>query len=71
MYITSWLGLILIHLAKKTQMALLFIKKVKILTKYSNFSKVFSKKKVLKLLDIPNLNQYAIKLKKVNNHYIS
>lgn len=37
----------LMHLAKKAQIALLLIKNVKILSKYSEFLNVFSKKKAL------------------------
>lgn len=36
--------------------------KVKILTKYSDFSNVFLEKKALVLLEITELNQYVIKL---------
>lgn len=60
--ISQNLGLILIYLAKKTQIVLLSTKKVKILAQYSDFLDVFSKKNVLILLEITNLNQYAIKL---------
>ena len=51
-----------IHLAQEAQIALLVAKKVKILTKYSDFSDVFLKKKALILSEATKLNQYAIKL---------
>ena len=41
---------------------MLLAKKVKIPTKYSNFSDVFSEKKTLVLLRLIKLNQHAIKL---------
>lgn len=56
------LSSILIHLTKKAQSALLLTKKVKIPTKYSDFSDIFLKKKSLVLPKITKLNQYAIKL---------
>ena len=63
MYITSFsLNLIPIYPAQKAQIALLVTKKVKIPTKYSDFSDVFLKEKALILLKITKLNQYAIKL---------
>lgn len=48
--------IISIHLAKKTKIALLITKKVKILDKYSDFSDMFSKKRALVLLEITKLN---------------
>lgn len=56
MQVTFWLGLILIYPAKKTQIVLLLTKKIKILTKYSDFSDVFLEFFFLKLLKIINLN---------------
>lgn len=50
------LNLILIYLVKKAQIALLIIKKVIILEKYSYFAYVFLKNKILLLLEITNLN---------------
>ena len=50
----------LIYLAKKAQIALLLAEKVKISTKYSDFSDVFSEKKASTLLELIKLNQYAI-----------
>lgn len=56
-HMTSFnLSLILIHLAKKAQIILLFTKKVTIYNKYSDFSNNFLKKKLLILLKISNLN---------------
>lgn len=43
---------------------MLLTKKIQILSKYSDFSNVFLKKKTLKLLKMTNFNQYTIKLKK-------
>ena len=51
-----------IHLAKKTQIALLVAEKVKILTKYSDFLDVFLEEKALILSEVIELNQYAIEL---------
>ena len=51
-----------IHPARKAQIALLVTKEVKISTKYSDFSDVFLKKKTLILLEVTELNQYAIEL---------
>lgn len=51
-----------IHLAKKAQIALLITKKMKILTEYLDFSNIFSKKRALVLSEITNINQYTIEL---------
>ena len=57
MYMTSLsLNLMLIHPAQEAQIALLVIKKVQILSKYSNFLDVFLKKKALILLKTIDLN---------------
>lgn len=64
MYIISWISFILIHLAKKAQITFLFIEKVKISAKYSNFSNIFLKKTTLVLPKIISLNQYIIELQK-------
>ena len=61
MYMT-FLFIIAIHLARKAQITLLVAKKVKILTKYSDFSDVFLEEKALILLKATKLNQHAIKL---------
>ena len=45
----------LIYLAQEAQIALLVVKIVKILIKYSDFSDVFLKKKTLNLSKITNL----------------
>lgn len=50
------LSLMLIHLAKKSQIVLLLTKKLTILEKYSDFFNVFSKEKILVLLKIIKLN---------------
>ena len=55
MHITFLLTIV-IHLAKKAQITLLVAKKVKIPTKYSDFSDIFSKEKVLILLEATKLN---------------
>lgn len=55
-HITSWLSLMTIYLARKTQVALLFIKKLKNLVKYLVFSNVFSEKKALMLSKITKLD---------------
>ena len=60
----SFLLIIVIYLAKKTQITLLVVKKIKISSKYSDFLDFFLKKKVLSLSVATNLNQYAIKLQK-------
>lgn len=49
-----------INLDGKTQIASLFIKKVTILNKYSDFADFFSKKKALLLPEQTKLNKYAI-----------
>lgn len=54
--------MILVYPAWKAQIALLLTKKVKITTKYLDFSNVFSEKKALVLLKLTELNQYAIEL---------
>ena len=51
-----------IYPAREAQIALLVAKGLKIPTKYSDFSNVFSEEKVLILPEIIELNQYAIKL---------
>lgn len=61
----------LIYLVKKIQIVLFFTKKVKILIKYLNFSNIFLEKKVLKLVNITDLNQYTIKLEKISNYFIN
>ena len=58
----TFLLTIAIYPAKKTQIILLIIKKVKILTKYLNFSDVFLEEKALELLKITMLNQHNIEL---------
>lgn len=58
------LSSMLIHPAKKTQIASLITKKVKISAKYSDFNNVFLKKKTLVLPKIIKLNQHAIELQK-------
>ena len=60
-HVTSLLTM-LIHPAREAQIALLVAKKVKILTKYSDFSDVFLEEKALILPKTTKLNQYAIKL---------
>ena len=54
------LNLILIHLARKTQIALLAIEKMQILSEYLDFLDVFLERKALILLEATNLNQHAI-----------
>ena len=56
------LNSMLIYPAREAQIALLVAKKVKILTKYSDFSDVFSEKKASILSEATELNQHAIKL---------
>ena len=51
-----------IHPAKEAQIALLVTEKVKILTKYSDFSDIFLEKQTSILLKTIKLNQYAIEL---------
>ena len=53
-----------IHPAQEAQIALLVAKEVKIPTKYSDFSDVFSEEKALILPKAIKLNQIAIKLQK-------
>ena len=52
----TFLSIISIYLAKEDLMALLVVKKVKVLTEYSNFSDVFLKQKASILLKITKLN---------------
>lgn len=58
------LSSILIHLARKSQIVSLIAKEEKIPAKYSDILEIFSEKKVLMLLELIELNQYAIKLQK-------
>ena len=58
------LNSISIHPAQEAQIALLVIEEIKIPTKYSDFSDVFSKEKALILPKITKLNQHAIELQK-------
>ena len=51
-----------IHLARKSQIALLIAKKVTVLAKYSDFANIFSKKSSEMLLKYAGINGYAIKL---------
>ena len=60
-YIISLLPMA-IYQARKTQIALLISKKVKITAKYSDFSNVFSEEKVLVLPELSKPNQYTINL---------
>ena len=50
-----------IHPAQEAQIALLVIKKIQILSEYSNFSDVFLEKRASILLEATNPNQHAIK----------
>lgn len=52
----------IIYIAKIAYIALLFIKKVKILIKYLEFLDIFLEKKTLILLELIKLNEYIIKL---------
>lgn len=63
MYMT-FLLIMVIHTAKKGQIALLINKKVKISAEYSDFSNIFLEEKALVLSEITNLNQHAIDLQK-------
>ena len=51
-----------IHPARKAQIASLVAEKVQIPSEYSDFSNVFLEKKALILLEVIELNQYAIEL---------
>lgn len=57
------LSKLLIQSDRKGQITSLFIKKITILNKNSDFANIFSKKKALILPDQTNLSKYAIKLK--------
>ena len=57
----TFLIIIAIYPAKKTWIALLITKEIKISIKYSDFSDIFLKKKALVLSEATNLNQHAIK----------
>ena len=59
-----------IYPIRKRKIVLLIAKKVKILTKYLDFSDVFLEKKTAILVKATKLNQHAIKLQKINNHFI-
>ena len=61
--LSLWLK-ITIHLARKIQIALLFVKKVTILTKYLDFANIFLKKLAEVPLEKTEANKHAIKLKK-------
>lgn len=54
------LRLMIIHPARKAQMALLFFKEVTISTKYANIIDVFSKESVKMLSERISINKYAI-----------
>lgn len=56
------LGSMLIHLARKGQIALLLAKEVKILAEYLDFLNAFLEKKALVLPELTKLNQHIIKL---------
>ena len=56
------LNSIVIHPAKKAQIALLFAKKVQIPIKYSDFLDIFLEEKALILPEATKMNQYAIEL---------
>ena len=60
-HVTSLLTMA-IHPAREAQIALLVAKEVKIPTKYSDFSDIFLEEKASILLEITELNQYAIEL---------
>lgn len=61
-YVSSFcFSLTSIHLTRKLSISLLFIKKIMIPIKYSNFSNVFFKKKTLMLFELIKFNQHAIK----------
>ena len=53
-----------IYPARETQIALLVVEKVKIPTKYSDFSDVFLEEKASILLEATEINQHAIELQK-------
>lgn len=61
-YIAYLKAKILIHPIQKAQITLLLAKKVIVLTKYSDFANVFSKKSVTKLFKISKINKYIIDL---------
>ena len=66
MHMTSLsLNLLPIHPTWEAQIGLLIAKEVQILFKYLDFLDVFSKKKALILLEVTELNQYAIELQKI------
>lgn len=52
--------IIIIHSARKIQIALLLTKKFEILIKYLDFLNIFLKEKTLVLLELIKLNQYTI-----------
>lgn len=54
------LSFILIYLAQKVEIVLLFIKKVNILAKYLDLINVFLKKLVIKLIKRLNINKYIM-----------
>ena len=51
-----------IYPAREAQITLLFTRKIKIPTKYSDFLDVFLEEKASILLEITEVNQHAIKL---------
>lgn len=61
-----------IHLACKTQIALLITEKIDISKEYSDFSNIFSKESVIVLFDHLDKNKHVIKLKlRIQLFYIS
>ena len=62
-YVTFF-ALISVHLDRKAQITSLFIKKVKISDKYSDFVNIFLEKKALVLPECTKLNKHAINLEK-------
>ena len=60
----TFLLMMAIHPARKTQIALLVAKEMQIPSKYSDFSDIFLEKKALILLEATELNQHIIKLHK-------
>ena len=61
-YIISFNLALGIHLDKAAQIASLFIEKVKILDKYSDFANVFLEEKTLVLPEYIKFNEHAINL---------
>lgn len=70
-YISTLISNMTIYLACNAQIASLFVKKVTVLAKYSDFANVFSKKSKEVFSRCIGSNKPAIKPEKKSNHLMS